>query len=184
MTIPLMVLAFLSIAGGFIGIPEIFSGEHGNVFENWLEPVFVPAQAKLIAYGNHSHLLEISLMVISVLGAVGAILFARYVYIKKISIAEEAKQSIKPYYNILLNKYYIDEIYEVLFVKSINRFSEAFLWKINDNKIIDGLVNGVAKLIEVISNNIRKIQTGVAQFYAFVMVAGIAAALFWLIISL
>jgi NADH-quinone oxidoreductase subunit L len=184
MTIPLMILAFLSIVGGFIGIPEIFSGEGGNLFESWLAPLFVPAQTKMLSYGNHSHLLEILLMVVSVIGAAAAIFTARYIYIKKMSIAEGAKQSLKPYYTVLFNKYYIDEIYEAVFVKPVNVFSEAFLWKINDNKIIDGIVNGTAKLIEIISNNIRKMQTGVAQVYAFVMVAGIVAALFWLIFSL
>lgn len=184
MTIPLMVLAFLSIVGGFIGMPAVFVGEHGNLFEHWLAPLFVPAEAKLMSYGSHSHFLEILLMAVSVIGAIVAIMSARYIYIKKLSVAEGAKQSLKPYYTILLNKYYIDEIYEAVIVKPINVFSEAFLWKINDNKIIDGVVNGTAKLVEIISNNIRKMQTGVAQFYALIMVAGIAAALFWLILSL
>jgi NADH-quinone oxidoreductase subunit L len=184
MTIPLMILAVLSIIGGFIGIPEIFSGEHGNVFENWLAPLFAPAQTKLMTYGNHSAFLEILLMAVSVIGAVCAILFARYVYLKNIRIAGKTVKASKGLYTLLLNKYYIDELYEAVFVKPIGRFSEAFLWKINDNKIIDGAVNGTASLVSVISNNIRKIQTGVAQFYALIMVAGIVAALFWLIISL
>lgn len=184
MTIPLMVLAFLSIVGGFVGMPAIFAGEHGNLFEHWLEPIFAPAATKMLSYGSHSHFLEILLMAISVIGAIAAIMFARHIYIRKLSMAEGAKQSLKPYYKVLLNKYYIDEIYEAVIVKPINVFSESFLWKINDNKIIDGLVNGTAKLVEFISNNIRKMQTGVAQFYMFVMVVGIAAALFWVITSL
>jgi len=184
MTIPLMILAFLSIVGGFVGIPAVFGGEHGNLFESWLEPVFAPAQTKLMAMGTHSAFLEILLMVISVAGAAVAIYFARYVYLKRLSLAEGTKQSLKPLYTVLLNKYYVDEIYDAVFVNPIKKFSESFLWKINDNKIIDGLVNGVARLVEIISNNIRKIQTGVAQFYALVMVVGIVAALFWLIISL
>ncbi len=62
--------------------------------------------------------------------------------------------------------------------------SEKVLWKITDNKLIDGMVNGTAALIGIISDNIRKIQTGIAQVYALVMIIGIAAALFWIILSL
>ena len=66
-------------------------------------------------------------MVVSVAGAIAAIFTARYIYIKRLSIAEGAKQSMKPYYTVLFNKYYIDEIYETLIVKPINVFSESFL---------------------------------------------------------
>ena len=87
MTIPLIVLAILAVIGGFIGIPEIFSGEHGNQFHNFLAPVFKDAERKLATYNTHSHFEEILLMVLSVAFAVGAIMFARYVYLKKPSIA-------------------------------------------------------------------------------------------------
>lgn len=83
MTVPLIILAVLSAIGGFIGIPEIFSGEHGNLFHNWLVPVFAGAERKLAHFGMHSHLEEIILMLVSVFGALGSILFARYVYLKK-----------------------------------------------------------------------------------------------------
>ena len=68
-------------------------------------------------------------------------------------------------------------------VNPIVKVSDSFLWKIADNKIIDGLVNGVASLVESVSGVIRKIQTGVAQFYAVMMMIGIAVALFWIIFN-
>ena len=61
--------------------------------------------------------------------------------------------------------------------------SENILWKIADNKMIDGLINGLAKIIDNISGTIKKIQTGIAQSYALVMVLGILIALFWIIMS-
>jgi NADH-quinone oxidoreductase subunit L len=184
MTIPLIVLAVLSAIGGFIGIPEIFSGEHGNMFHNWLAPIFRNADRKLAFYGAHSHLEEIILMTISTIGAVASIFFARYVYLKNPSIAENVSRKFKGVYRLLLNKYYVDEVYDAAVVNPIVKGSEKVLWKVADNKIIDGLVNGTASFITLISNNIRKMQTGVAQVYALVMMLGIVAALFWLILSI
>ncbi len=184
MTIPLIILAVLAAVGGFIGIPEIFSGEHGNQFDNWLEPIFQPAQAKIAMFGVHSSLEEIVLMVVTLVGVIGSIYVARYIYIKNIKPAEKLSKRFNGVYNLLLNKYYVDEIYDASVVTPIVKGSEIVLWKFADVKIIDGLINGVANLIEKISGSIRKIQTGVAQFYALIMMLGIVAALFWIILSL
>ena len=184
MTVPLIVLAILSIVGGFIGIPEIFSGEHGNLFHSWLEPIFKNANRKLAFYGSHTQLQEILLMVVSVSAAIAAILFARYVYLKRPSVAVKTSQRFAFIYKILLNKYYVDETYDALIVNPIKKSSESFLWKIADNKIIDGLVNSAASLVNLLSDNIKKMQTGIAQFYAIVMMLGIVVALFWIMLSL
>lgn len=184
MTVPLIILAVLSAIGGFIGVPEIFSGEHGNLFHTWLSPVFAPAELKLSFYGSHSHLQEILLMVISVALAITGILGARYIYMKKPSIAVSFSNRFRKAYKILLNKYYIDEVYDATVINPIVKVSDAFLWKINDNKIIDGVINGTASMIDSISGRIKKFQTGVAQFYALVMILGIVFSLFWIILSL
>ncbi|MDT3696641.1 MAG: NADH-quinone oxidoreductase subunit L [Ignavibacterium sp.] len=183
-TIPLIVLAVLSVIGGFIGIPEVFSGEHGNQFHNWLAPIFKDADRKLAHFSMHSHSTEILLMVLSVVFALSAIWFARYVYLKKPSIASDTVKRFKGLYNLLWNKYFVDEAYDAVVVNPIVQTSKSFLWQIADNKIIDGVVNGSAKLIDIFSVNIRKLQNGVAQFYALVMVLGIVAAFFWIIFSL
>jgi len=183
MTVPLIVLAVLSAIGGFIGIPELFSGEHGNLFHTWLAPVFKTAEIKLMEGGGHTHLEEILLMVISIIAAASAIFYARYIYLKKPEIAEKTASKFKGIYNILLNKYKLDEIYEATIVNPLVKGSESILWKIADNKIIDGLINGLAKMIDNISGSIKKIQTGIAQSYALVMVLGILIALFWIILS-
>ena len=184
MVIPLIILAVLSAIGGFIGIPEIFSGEHGNIFHGWLEPVFKNAERKLAIYGLHTHFQEILLMTISVAGAAGSIFFARYIYLRKPSIASGTAKKFKSIYNLLWNKYFVDELYDATVINPIVKTSDSFLWRMADNKIIDGLVNGIASLIESASVVIRKMQTGVAQFYAVIMMVGIAAALFWIVLSL
>ncbi len=183
-TIPLIVLAVLSVIGGFVGIPEVFSGEHGNQFHNWLAPIFKDADRKLAHFNLYSHSTEILLMVLSVVFAVSAIWFARYVYLKKPSIASDTAKRFKGLYNLLWNKYFVDEVYDAVIINPIVKTSKSFLWQIADNKIIDGVVNGSAKLIDIFSVNIRKLQNGVAQFYALVMVLGIVAAFFWIIFSL
>ncbi len=184
MTIPLIILAVLSVIGGYIGLPEVFSGEHGNIFHNWLEPVYAPAIDKLGYFGSHTHLEEILLMIISVALALTAIYFALKIYTKKPGIAVDVSNKFKGLYNLLLNKYFIDEIYEATIIQPIQKGSEKILWKFTDNIIIDGAVNGVAKIMNKGSSVIRKIQTGITQFYAFIMVLGIAVVLLWIILSL
>jgi NADH-quinone oxidoreductase subunit L len=184
MTIPLIVLAVLSAIGGFIGIPAIFAGENGNLFERWLEPVFKNANTKMMTYGVHSNLEAIVLMSVTVIGAAISIYFARYVYLKNPRFALNASTKLKGLYNLLLNKYFVDELYDAVIVNPIAKGSDRFLWRFTDVAVIDGFVNGTASLIIFISGKIRKIQTGVTQFYAVIMMLGIVIALFWIIMSL
>jgi NADH-quinone oxidoreductase subunit L len=184
MTIPLIILAVLSAVGGFIGIPVLFSGENGNQFERWLEPVFKTANTKMMIYSSHSSLEEIIIMLVTVIGAALAIYFARYVYLKNPRFALNASTRFKGIYNLLLNKYFVDELYDSIVVNPIVRGSDRYLWRFTDVSVIDGIVNGTASFINFISGKIRKIQTGVTQFYAVIMMLGIVIALFWIIMSL
>ena len=184
MTVPLMVLGVLSVIGGFIGIPALFSGEGGNKFEHWLEPIFENAEAKLAHLHTFSHSTEITLMIISVILAVTGIMVARGIYLKNPAFADKMRSKFSGAYKILWNKYFVDEFYDWLIVTPIYRFSESVLWKITDAKIIDGVVNGAASLISSISEKIRKFESGVAQFYALIMAVGVAIALFWIIFTL
>jgi NADH-quinone oxidoreductase subunit L len=184
MTIPLIILAVLSAIGGFVGVPEVFSGEHGNLFHSWLAPVFHDAERKLNIYGFHTHFEELLLMVISVAGAGLSIFAARYVYLNRLSIAEKFSLRFRHTYKILMNKYYVDEAYDKMVINPLVKGSEKILWNITDNWFIDGIVNGTAVVVGSVSQSIKRMQTGVAQFYAVIMLLGIAAALLWLIISL
>lgn len=184
MTIPLIVLAILSVIGGFIGIPEVFSGTGGNLFSSWLEPVFKTANSKIHHFGLHSHFEEILLMALSVAGVVFSIWLARHIYIKNTRIADSVAAKFKGFYSLLRNKYFIDELYDSTVVNPIKKVSENLLYRINDVKIIDGAVNGTAALVDKLSALIRKFQTGAVQFYAVIMVFGIVVALFWILLSL
>ncbi len=184
MTIPLIVLAVLSVIGGFVGVPEVFSGEGGNLFETWLDPVFEPAQARLANIHFYAHSTEILLMTVSVILALTGIYAAYYIYTKRKDIAEKTAEKFKGIYTILLNKYYVDEAYEASVINPIKNGSEKILWKWTDVKIIDGFVNGVAAFVDLLSEWFKKMQVGVAQIYAAFMIAGIAVVLFWIILSM
>jgi len=179
MTIPLIVLAGLSIVGGWIGIPESLLG--GNAFEHWLDPVFESANEKLRMTPHEADAVEYVLMTLSVLVAAGAIWGARVLYLKRNEIVANLYRRFAGIHRILFNKYYVDEVYDAAIITPTVRLSESLLWKGIDVRVIDGIVNGSAKIIDVASQWVRKIQTGVAQVYAIVFVGGIFVILMWLL---
>ncbi len=177
MTVPLMILAGLSIVGGFVGIP------HWSGIEHWLDPVFSPAQYKLMSGENSGGILEYLLMAVSVGIAAVGIYAARWVYLQRIEIAASLQQQYPRVYRLLLNKYYVDEMYDVVIVEPAVKTSEEILWKVVDVTLIDGMVNGSAKVIGAIAQTLRKIQTGVVQFYAVVFIGGILFVITWLLLK-
>jgi NADH-quinone oxidoreductase subunit L len=181
MTIPLILLAFLAIIGGFIGIPASLGG--GNSFEKWLEPVFAKANEKMAAVHEFSHSAEYVLMALSIIIALAGILLAWNIYTKNLFLAEKFRRSYKNLYNILLNKYYVDEIYDAGIINPIVKTSRGFLWKFFDTGVIDGLINNSARLMGVFGQMFRRLQTGVVQSYAVIFITGIIFILFWLIIK-
>jgi NADH-quinone oxidoreductase subunit L len=121
-------------------------------------------------------------MLLSVAVAVMGILLARYFYLQNIKPIEWLINRFKKLYTLLFNKYYVDEIYDFLIVTPLVKVSEKFLWKINDTMIIDGFINGTAEMIDETAKLIRKIQTGIAQFYALIMIFGITLIIFLLLL--
>ena len=180
MTVPLIVLAVLSIIGGFIGIPASLGG--GNQFEHFLEPVFEQANMKLALPLSDSVTAEYLLMIVSLLVAVGGILAARYVYLRRNDIAEAATRRFAPLYRLLFNKYYVDEVYDAAIVMPIRKTSEKLLWNIIDIRIIDGTINFAVKASAFTAEILRRIQTGVTQSYAIIFVVGIVFVISWLFV--
>jgi NADH-quinone oxidoreductase subunit L len=181
MTIPLVVLAFLSIIGGFVGIPKSLMG--GNSIERWLDPIFGPANSKLMIAEHHIVWSEYALMVFSVAVAATAIAGARMVYLRRNDIATNLASRYKKAYTMLLNKYYVDELYDAAIVNPIVSVSEKILWKGFDIGVIDGLINGTANLMGSVAERIRKIQSGIAQNYATIFIGGIVFVITWLILK-
>lgn len=179
MTIPLIALCVLSVIGGFVGVPHSLGGT--NHIEHWLAPVFEVANRKLALSPHDVHPIEYVLMALSVALALGGIFLARMWYLKRPEIPEKLAHNYSGVYELLFNKYKVDELYDATVVTPIQKTSEVFLWRIVDVKVIDGAVNGAAKLAGLISSVARKIQTGVAQSYVFVFVLGVVVILGYLI---
>ena len=170
MTVPLMVLAVLSVIGGWIMIPKALGG--GMQFEHFLHPSFAIAEELAAEHGHHSLPFEYSIMAISVILALGGILLARHWYINNPAIPKRLAARAKVAHKVLLNKYYVDEIYNYAVVQTVIGMGES-LWKQFDVLIVDGIVNGVAKLFGWIGGQLRKVQTGLVSNYALFLAIGV-----------
>lgn len=174
MTTPLIILAILSAVGGFVAIPHALDIFHfGNKFDEFLNPIFSTASFKLRQIEHGSLWTEYLLMITSSSIAIGAIFLARNFYLNKIDFVNSISLKFKKSYNILLNKYFVDEAYEATIIKPISRVSDKFLYQIIDVKVIDNFLNFSAKFIDWLSSVLVKIQSGVVQDYAVVFVFGI-----------
>jgi NADH-quinone oxidoreductase subunit L len=167
MTVPLMILAFFSITIGWIGIPGALIS-HINVFGEFLAPVFPAAHHG----GEESRLLEIGLMIFSVVVALAGWRLAYVLYVKKTSVPDAIAEKFNGLYNLLLNKYKVDEVYNYIFVEGLVHKLAKFLHTFGDVKIIDGFINWSAAAIGRTSEQGRKLQTGFVQEYAFTMGLG------------
>ncbi|MBC8145461.1 MAG: NADH-quinone oxidoreductase subunit L [bacterium] len=177
MTVPLWILAILSIVGGFLGLPAVF-GEHIHALHNWLEPVFAPAYRN-VSLHHMAHSTEWILMGASTAIAVAGILLARHFYLLHPEIPERMASRLRGIYKLLWNKWYLDEIYQTLVISPLQSFSRAFLFRVVDVKVIDGVINGAGRVTGDISRGVRRLQTGVIQNYVTLFVVGILAVLGW-----
>jgi NADH-quinone oxidoreductase subunit L len=168
MTIPLIILALLSIIGGYVGIPHSLGG--GNNFENFLSVVFKNAEQTHVAPLSHSP--EYLLMILSVAVVLVGILIAYRFYISHPDVPKKLAEKYKGAYTVLLNKYYVDELYAKIIVNPLLSLS-LWCWRFFDAKVIDGAANGSAFLTGWMSAIIRKIQTGYVRNYALSLVFGV-----------
>lgn len=180
MTIPLIVLAVLSIVGGFIGIPETLGGHHW--LEHFLAPVFKDSAALLPKAGSET-VTDIWLMVASVSGAVLALLYAYVRYVKNAHVPVEDTEERPGLVSLSYHKFYVDEIYDFLIRKPLDFLSD-FFYKVVDLLVIDGLVNGLGKLSVRTSKGLRLLQAGNVGFYIFMMVIGIIALLVYSLVKI
>ncbi|MBI4461407.1 MAG: NADH-quinone oxidoreductase subunit L [Acidobacteria bacterium] len=206
MTIPLVLLALLSIVGGWVGWPAAVGGE--NRFEHFLAPVFTSGVALHTAEAaEHSYGLERVLMVVSLVAGFLGIWIAYQFYLKHPELAEQMAFRFPRLYKTLFNKYYVDELYSTVFVEgpvlgkamgtSLARFdlkvidgigvdgtgwfarftSRLSIWW--DTWIVDGAVRALGFTIWVLSWPVRIVQTGFVQGYLLLMATGVVAFLLY-----
>lgn len=211
MTVPLMILAVLSVIGGWIGWPTALGG--GNRFERFLGPVMfgpgaharIEARVLTPAVAAHEHEaavhylgVEYALMIASVLIALAGMWLARLLYLKRTELPDRLAAAWGGLYRLLYRKYYMDEVYDALFVNRAKdlgttlgafdanvidglgvdgtgwmaRFSSRLsIWW--DTWIVDGLVNLGARVVWLFSYPVRMVQSGVVSNYALLIVVGV-----------
>ena len=167
---PLMVLAVLSIVGGLVGFH--------NHFEHFLEPVFGAASE---AGEATSGAREYALMGVSILVAALGWLLAYVLYVSKPYLPKKIAASLGSFYDAVLNKYYVDEIYAKLFVKPLVDGSTSILWQGVDRKVIDDTVNNAADGAQRVSDEVRHMQSGNLRSYAGWIAAGAAVVIAYMV---
>ncbi len=176
MTIPLILLAIGAIGAGWVGIPPIFA-EHGDRIGEFLAPVL----GHPVAEGSHTA--EILVMSLSVIVSITGIITAYIMYVKKTDLPQRVGSYLRPAYNLLYNKYWIDELYHKTIVSPVLKACERIFLGFFDSTLIEGVVNGLPGLIGSFSQRLRKIQTGLLSSYGLIMVLG-ALVLIWVVIFL
>jgi NADH-quinone oxidoreductase subunit L len=202
MTVPLIILAGLSVIGGWIGWPSSLFGS--NHFEHFLEPVLanIAVESAAAEATAHASMMEYFLMVLSVAVALGGIWLAYQFYRTKRFAPELIAGKWPKFYQLLVHKYYVDEIYDAAIVDRTKDLSTLFgkfdanvidglgvngagwltrflstisMWW--DKWIIDGLLNFVAKMTQLLSYPVRLLQTGMFSSYAMLILVGLVVLL-------
>ena len=172
MTGPLMILAFLSLTGGWFALPALFGGK--DYFAEFLSPVFGAAEA---GGGEAGQSLEHILSVVAVVAATAGLLVAWRMYSKDVK-----RGTSEGVHKLLYKKYYVDELYAGAVVKPLVWLSTNVLWKVVDAGMIDGAVNGVADGAAAVGDTVRHTQSGNTRSYAVWVVVGALVVLgivFW-----
>jgi len=174
MTLPLLVLAVLSIVGGFINTPSAMGGNHW--LAGFLAPVFA-GNANTVAMAL-SHSTEYVLMGLSAFAAVliAFVAYGRYVRRKSVPQADGIDRGML--HRLSYHKLYVDELYGAIVTKPLKAVS-IFLHQTIDRAGIDGFVNGVGGFFVGSGKGIRLLQSGYLGFYVIMMVGGIVALLLY-----
>ena len=166
MTIPLMILAALAVTGGFFGVPHVF-----HVIPNGMENLFQGFFAK-IPSGHGTVSTEWTLMAFSVAFALLAWFFASRLYHSGFDLASGLRSKWESLYQLSLNKWYVDELYNTLIIQPGRLFSTHVLWRLFDQNVIDRAVNTTADVARMVGNSIRPLQNGLTQNYALIFTLG------------
>jgi NADH-quinone oxidoreductase subunit L len=175
MTVPLILLAILSTVGGWVAAPHLIG--RTDYFERFLHPVFA-TYAPAVAEGAPEALETPGIMLLHALTgwpviiALAGLLVAWWFYIKSPQTPKKLAQSLRAPYTLLLHKYYVDELYNAAIIQPLLWISTNVLWHVVDETVIDGTVNGVARVARESGSELREIQSGNARSYATWVVIG------------
>src|SRR2546429_2891676 len=156
MTIPLIILAVLSILTGYLGIPQ------------FLAPVLPRPEGMAVPHADPA---AAGIMLLATLMGLGGIATAYLAYVKSPGLSQQLAEQWRNIYELSLNKWYVDELYDRLFVRLTVALASG-LWKIVDVEVIDAMVNGVASATVLWGRALRLVQSGEVQHYALAMALG------------
>jgi NADH-quinone oxidoreductase subunit L len=187
MLAPLIVLALLAVGGGWIAAPQLWGGV--NYFDHFLAPVFAtePSAAADLAAGEAgsggaSELLQALFSAPVIAGALGFFL-AWWLYVRSPETPKKWAESLSPLYKLLSGKYFVDELYAAAVVRPLVWLSDKVLWHAVDEGVIDGAVNGVARVSRESGDRLRLMNSGNTRSYASWVVLGavvLTSLLLWL----
>ena len=161
MAIALIVLALGSVLAGYVSL--------GARFEQFLEPSFGLEAVREVSESS----VELTLMLVSSVVSFAGIGIAAYFFLSNRRAAEALAERFTGVRRVLVNKFYIDEIYDATVVQPIRIISEDGLWKTIDILVIDAAVNGVGDTVGGMSEMLRRLQTGSVRTYAASLFAGV-----------
>lgn len=165
MTIPLIILAILSVGGGLLGLPELW--HMPNFVSEHLSPLILRKDPSTL-----NHETEWMLMGIAVLSAFAMIYVAYVIYRQRNIIPLSEGDKMPALQKTIYNKYYVDEIYDAAVRKPLDGISGVF-YKFVDKQIIDGMVDGVGSAVKGLGSAVRLLQQGNISFYVITMVLSI-----------
>jgi len=172
MTAPLVVLAILSLAGGWVGLPPVLSEHHA--FGAFLAPrLTFPAD---FASGEASHLFEYTMMGVSVAVLIVVWSAARGRFVSRAVVPPAREEDFGSTTRLLYRKYYVDEFYDAVIARPLAA-AGSFFYSVVDRRLIDGFVNATGPAARSAAAVLRKLQTGNTGFYIFAMVVSIVVIL-------
>jgi NADH-quinone oxidoreductase subunit L len=188
MTIPLTVLAILSVCGGWMAAPALVGG--ANHFENFLAPalnapvVYTDTVSNVALLSGATGGILLALTGAPVIAGLLGLLLAWWFYIQSPETPKKLAASLSGPYNLLYGKYFIDEIYQAVIVRPLVWVSDRVLWHAVDEGVIDGTVNGVATVSRETGDRLRHANTGNIRSYATWIALGVVvftSLLLWMV---
>ena len=172
MTWPLRLLAAGTVTVGFIGVP----------YYSWIEGFLAPYLAVKVPEPSFLAA-EVGLTLLNVLVAVGGLLVARYFYLVDRALPERVASGAGPLYRLVKGKFWIDELYDVLLVRTLLFVSRVLLWRLVDKAVVDGFFNGSGRVVRLSSEVFRLSQVGNLRLYLFVLFGTAMALMSWMVLG-
>jgi NADH-quinone oxidoreductase subunit L len=175
MAFALIVLAIGSVLAGYVGVPHALGGH--NELGEWLGPAMRVGEVAEGAATAEEGSLELGLMIVSSVIAILGIALAYFLWMRRRDIVDGLARQFAPVHKLLLNKYYVDEVYDAAVVQPVKVISQEGLWRGFDVKVVDGAVNGTGAIVSGLAWLFRRLQTGSVRAYAGSLFVGVVLIL-------